>query len=93
MIDSIFNEDLDQNSEEMILKFLNSNKPSDTQMFISIADIKGGNRDIAAINSHYFMGNANVIDIGDSENKRAFLSEDTVAFKDVILETENLFGN
>lgn len=62
-------------------------------MFISIADVKGGKRDIPALNSKYFNGEANIITIGHSEKKRAFLSEDSLVFKEIIVETENLFVN
>ncbi|MDP8051657.1 hypothetical protein QJU23_04345 [Pasteurella atlantica] len=81
LLDGILKEDIDQNNFPKLFNFIESNRPQDTQTFMSISDYKDkhhrdnqARKSIDEIITEYFP-NANKITIGDGIQERAFLSE------------------
>ena len=91
LIDAIFKEDIDVDEKKRILNFVNKNAPTDTQLIISIAHKENENNSmIFNYNKSHFNGNANLICIGNGQNKRAFLSAYNNQHKEILEETLNL---
>lgn len=72
-LDAIFKEDVDKKSKEDILRFISSNKPTDTQLIFSIADSDSSDKIIADFNLKFFNGDAKLIQTG--ANKRSLLKK------------------
>ena len=91
LIDAIFKEDIDVDEKKRILNFVNKNAPTDTQLIISIAYKENENDSmIFDYNKNHFNDKANLICIGDGQNKRAFLSAYNNQHKEILEETLNL---
>ena len=91
LIDAIFKEDIDVDEKKRILNFVNKNAPTDTQLIISIAHKENENNSmIFNYNKSHFNGNANLICIGNGQNKRAFLNAYNNQHKEILEETLNL---
>lgn len=73
MLDAIFKEDLDDENKTVILKFINNNRPKDTQIIFSIAQAKSQLSNASKYNIEYFSSNAKLIQIGDGTSERSFL--------------------
>jgi len=74
VLDGIFKEDLEDNSRDIILKFIARHRPKDTQTVISIADAKEMNSKVEEYNSKYFQGEARLIMIGEGVREKGMLS-------------------
>jgi len=73
ILDSVFKEDIDGGNKDNILKFINSNFPTDTQTILSIADDKNIDSRIDYYSKEIFKNNAHLICIGDGEKEKALL--------------------
>ena len=93
MLDSIFNEDIEQVNKDLIVKFISKNKPSDTQLFISIAEAKDKDENTERYNNDYFDGHANIITIGDLNSERALLSPYREEYDSYLEETLSYIDN
>lgn len=94
LIDAIFKEDIDVGEKKRILDFVNKYSPLDTQIIISIAYKEDENDSmIFDYNKNHFNDKANLICIGDGQNKRAFLSAYDNQYKEILEETLSLIVN
>jgi len=75
LLDAIFEGDVEDVNRAKILKFINSKKPFDTQIIMSIADSKDNKISASDYNSKYFDNKAKLICIGNNKDKRAFITE------------------
>ena len=75
MLDAIFKEDIESINKDLILTFVSKNKPTDTQLLISIAEAKDKDNNINVYNQRYFDNKAKLIPIGDGILERAFLTK------------------
>lgn len=75
ILDSVFKEDIDGGNKDNILKFINSNFPTDTQTILSIADDKNIDSRVEYYSNEIFKGNAHLICIGDGDKVKALLKE------------------
>lgn len=73
ILDSIFKEDIEGGNKELILKFINSRFPNDTQTIISIADDKNIDSKIDHYHKTIFKENVHLICIGKGTKERALL--------------------
>jgi len=90
MLDAIFKEDIEQSNKDAIVKFISKNKPRDTQIILSIAEIKEFENKINEYNKNYFNQNAKLICIGEGIRERAFLSKYDGSIDDDLEETFNI---
>lgn len=90
MLDAIFKEDIEQSNKDAIVEFISKNKPTDTQIIISIAEIKEFENKIDEYNKNYFNQNAKLICIGEGIRERAFLSKYDGTIDDYLEETFNI---
>lgn len=93
MLDGIFKEDIDEENKEIILKFIGENAPKDTQLIISIAEIKKNVERVENYKKNKFNGKAKLISIGDGCKERAFLqlyNENNIEIKKAIKDTEDI---
>ncbi|CAM4063312.1 hypothetical protein [Gillisia hiemivivida] len=90
LLDAIFEGDLEADSKDIILKFIGKYKPTDTQLFVSIADSKKNKISVNDYNTKYFNGKANLICIGNNKLERAFLSDHESKFDEYLNETFDL---
>ncbi|AOC93074.1 hypothetical protein [Bacillus amyloliquefaciens] len=90
MLDAIFKEDIEQSNKDAIVEFISKNKPTDTQIIISIAEIKEFENKINEYNKNYFNQNAKLICIGEGIRERAFLSKYDGTMDDYLEETFNI---
>ncbi|WP_394871470.1 hypothetical protein [Clostridium butyricum] len=88
MLDGIFKEDIEEDNKSLILKFLGNNRPNDTQLIISIAELQKNKEKIQKYNKDYFNGDANIICIGDGCRERAFLQDYDSSINSILNETE-----
>lgn len=79
MLDAIFKEDIESDNKNLIIDFISKNGPKDTQLIFSVAETKEQVSTINQYNINYFKGKANIIDIGEGLNERAFLSNNIEA--------------
>lgn len=89
MIDAIFKEDIDESNKELILKFLNKNKPIDTQIIMSIAESKD-NKITASYYNEKFLNNKAKLILINKEEERAFLSDFNNENEEFLKETLRL---
>ena len=75
MLDAIFKEDIEQVNKDLIMGFISKNRPEDTQIIISIAEVKSDRSEVEKYNREYFDGKANMIYIGGGVSERSFLSQ------------------
>lgn len=75
VLDAIFKEDLDEENEKAILKFIGSKSPNDTQTIFSVANSKKSRLNLKHIKT-YLGVECNEIAIGNLEEKKALLSYD-----------------
>lgn len=75
MLDAIFKEDIEQSNKNAIVEFISKNKPQDTQIILSIAEIQENEKNIFEYNKNYFDEKAKLICIGEGTRERAFLTE------------------
>lgn len=88
VLDAIFKEDIDQDNKNEIINFISNYKPTDTQMFISIAESENEDN-IKNYNELYFNGKAHLICIGEKKKERAFLSK-IISQVDIIDDTNKI---
>ena len=93
LLDGIFKEDIEEDNKNVILKFIGKNKPIDTQLIFSVAEIKKNSDKILEYNEIYFNNKANIICIGDGCKERAFLQEYDNSIHDILNETELIINN
>lgn len=84
LLDAILKEDIDSTSLDLIFKFINKNKPKDTQLFITMSESHvEEDRDenkladvlkMSEINREYFSNEAKITYIGNCVKKRSFLT-------------------
>lgn len=86
MLDAIFKEDIDDNNRAKILTFIKDNKPTDTQVIISIADSKDNKTTANDYNRDYFEDKANLILI-NNHKERSFLKEYDKKYDELLHET------
>ena len=87
ILDSIFKEDLDANSKEMILEFIFKNQPNDTQTIISVSDNKSKEPKIEYYKNNFFDDATKLICIGDSINKESILKRHNNSWDKILNET------
>lgn len=94
LIDAIFKEDIDDGNKAIILRFINENKPNDTQLILSIAYKKDeSNEIIDEYNKKYFNDRANLICIGNSINENSFLQNYNNEHEEVLNEMFEIIEN
>ncbi|WP_458123214.1 hypothetical protein [Paenibacillus sp. Z3-2] len=93
MLDAIFKEDIEQSNKNAIVEFIGENKPTDTQLIISIAETKENEKNIHEYNKKYFHGRAKLICIGEGVRERAFLSEYDGSMENYLDETLNIINS
>jgi len=94
VLDAIMKEDIDEGNRIKIFKFINKNSPSDTQIILSVSEslshAKGDettSNNINLVNENIFNGECKVIQIGDGDSERSFLSPYDGEFEKLISET------
>ncbi|MGN4556929.1 hypothetical protein ACTFP3_01180 [Bacillus cereus group sp. MYBK5-2] len=92
MLDAIFKEDIEKSNKDTIIEFISKNRPKDTQIILSIAEVKEFENKISEYNTDYFNGDANLICIGEGTRERAFLSEYDGSIDNYLEETFNIIG-
>jgi len=92
MLDAIFKEDIEQSNKETIVEFISKNKPNDTQIILSIAEMKEHEDKIYNYNTKYFNKNAKLICIGEGTRERAFLSQYDGSLEEYLDETLNIIS-
>ncbi|UYW72271.1 hypothetical protein [Bacillus cereus] len=92
LLDAIFKEDIEQSNKDTIVEFIGKNKPKDTQVILSIAEIKEFKNKISKYNTDYFNGNAKLICIGEGTRERAFLSKYDGSIDAYLEETFNIIS-
>ncbi|RST61214.1 hypothetical protein D5F11_003980 [Siminovitchia terrae] len=90
MLDAIFKEDIEQSNKDAIVEFISKNKPRDTQIILSIAEIKEFENKINEYNKNYFNQNAKLICIGEGIRERSFLSKYDGSIDYYLEETFNI---
>lgn len=93
ILDSIFKEDIDGKNKKIILKFINSNFPKDTQTILSIADDKNVDSKIDDYSKNIFKNNAHLICIGDGINKKALLKANDKSKEELIQSSYEIMEN
>ena len=88
LLDGIFKEDIEEDNKHLILHFIGENKPADTQLIFSVAEIKKNKDKILQYNKTYFNNQANIICIGDGCKERAFLQKFDDSIYEILNETE-----
>lgn len=88
LLDGIFKEDIEEDNKHLILQFIGENKPADTQLIFSVAEIKKNKDKILQYNKTYFNNKANIICIGDGCKERAFLQKFDDSIYEILNETE-----
>lgn len=73
LLDAIFKEDIEQSNRNKIVEFIGKNRPSDTQLILSIAETKQNEKTLHEYNKDYFNGKAKLISVGHGIKERAFL--------------------
>jgi len=99
ILDAVMKEDIDESSRRKIFEFLNEYAPKDTQMIFSVSEslsdsISDGvtSNNIQKVNRDFFSGAANVIQIGDGNSERAFLSDDDGELQGIINSTLDMIS-
>lgn len=92
MLDAIFKEDIEKTNKNAIVEFISKNKPEDTQVIISIAEIKESENKIIEYNKSFFNENAKLICIGEGIRERAFLSKYDGSQDKYLEETFNIIN-
>lgn len=87
LLDAIFKEDIDNVNKERVVSFISKNKPTDTQVILSVAVTEKDVKNVVGYNNKYFNNSATFIVIGDAIRERSLLSEHTDQMKDHIEET------
>jgi len=75
LLDAVFEGDVEDVNRAKILEFINSRKPFDTQIIMSIADSKDNKMTADTYNTMYFNNDAKLICIGNNRDERAFLND------------------
>lgn len=85
LLDAILKEDIDQTNLNLILTFVGSNLPSDTQSFVSISEhVKDDNEEelkaierikVNEVKDEFFPSNTKLIYIAEGKKERGFLSQ------------------
>ncbi|WP_114940542.1 ATP-binding protein [Mucilaginibacter endophyticus] len=86
MLDAILKEDTDENTEKLIINFISKNRPTDTQIIFSIAELKNTTNSAANYNLNFFGGKANLILIGDGIKERSLLRENDEFTPQVLID-------
>ncbi len=92
MLDAIFKEDIEQANKDLIMKFISQNKPKDTQIVMSIAEVKSDRSAVEDYNRKYFDGKAHMICIGGGVTERSFLSQYKDEENEYIRETLDILN-
>ncbi|UPR46272.1 hypothetical protein ITG13_07815 [Vibrio cyclitrophicus] len=98
LLDAILKEDIDPTSLELIFKFIDKNRPKDTQIFITMSESKVNERTDSAvdglkmneINRDYFSGEAKITYIGECKEKRSFLTQLPNTHDDLIRKIDDV---
>lgn len=99
ILDAVMKEDIEEHNRRKIFEFLNDFSPKDTQMIFSVSeslsdsvadDVTSNNID--KVNYDYFGGEANIIQIGDGDSERAFLSDNAGKYQDIIDSTLDMIS-
>lgn len=92
-LDSIFNEDIDFDNKKNILKFINKNRPNDTQTFIAISETKTENDNIDEYIEIIFDKPKKTITMGQAIRERSFLRPIEKNDEQFIYETINIMDS
>lgn len=100
LLDAILKEDIDPTSLDLIFKFINNNKPRDTQIFITMSEskVKEERKEKSAVdglrmselNSNYFSNKAKITYIGGCIEKRSFLTPMSENLDDRMLSIDDI---
>ncbi len=86
LLDAIFNEDIEDDNRELIIKFIQEYIPKDTQTFITVADSE---KQKWTISNN--IDDANFINIGENKRERALLeSDDLTNIEELYLEVQDI---
>ena len=92
LLDAIFKEDIDEANRDLILKFIAKHRPNDTQLFLTISEIKNTEIHIANYQKDFFNNSAKLIRIGDGIAKRTLLKNYSNEHEEYVLETFNIIN-
>lgn len=87
MLDAIFKEDIEAVNKRNILEFISKNRPLDTQLVFSVAESNEDTLTASGYNNDFFNGQAKLINIGNSLDERAFLSDFQSDYATLLAET------
>ena len=93
VLDGVFKEDVDDNSKDLIIKFISKNKPADTQIFFSVAEKSDKPSQVARYNRQYFNGSAKLILIGDGKTKRSLLKDYNESVEAIVSDSVAIINN
>ncbi len=94
LLDAIMKEDIDEDNRIKIFKFIKKNSPSDTQIIFSVSESllhakcdEATSNNINSVNRNFFDGECKIIQIGDGDSERSFLSPYDGEYEELINET------
>lgn len=94
VLDAIMKEDIDEGNRIRIFNFIKNNSPTDTQIIFSVSEslshAKGDettSNNINLVNKNIFDGECKIIQIGDGDSERSFLSPYDGEYEELINET------
>jgi hypothetical protein len=87
ILDAIFEGDLEDESRQEILEFINKHKPINQQLIFSIADSKTNINSAETYNKIFFKDKAKLICIGENSRTRSFMNDYNDEFADYLEET------
>lgn len=93
MLDAIFKEDIEAKNKKSIIEFISKNRPVDTQLIFSIAESTEDLLKAQTYNIEYFNGQAKMINIGNSVDERAFLSDYQSNYTELLEETISIINS
>ncbi|EGH97231.1 MULTISPECIES: hypothetical protein [Pseudomonas syringae group] len=91
ILDAIFKEDIDPINKNNIVQFLSKNRPKDTQLFISMAQLNNLNTP-SSTGQDFSNANSKKIMIGDDATKRSLFKKYTGELKNHLDETFSLLN-
>ncbi|SIS41886.1 hypothetical protein SAMN05421686_101118 [Thalassolituus maritimus] len=94
LLDAVMKEDIDEGNRITIFKFINKHSPKDTQTIFSVSESLSHAKDdettsnnINLVNDNFFNGSSKIIQIGDGNSERSFLSPYDGNHEELINET------
>ena len=92
MCDAIFKEDIDEKNREIILRFVGSRQSDFDQIILTIAHSENSTFTLSDINKNYFNSQADLLNLGNSNNERAFFSAIKTEDQEILNETISIIN-